>query len=195
MPAPRLSAVVQACGVFRRGARCGSVSLAWRRLDLLGRKRSRQRWGAGLTGSGCGALRAGFAGLDALVVEEQSNGSEVRHDDEDGIEQGLCDPSVRQAELGIVDGRGLWLRQSLKGALIVEKLQAGRLPPGQATCPSSATRRTPLAVLGGGMVGHPKVWRCAGTQAGSAPDSGRSTGQSRSACDWPPKAAPPRGPL
>ncbi|APS18160.1 hypothetical protein TK78_03770 [Streptomyces sp. Tue 6075] len=79
------------------------MSLAWRRLDLLGRKRSRQVRVGGLTGLGCGALRAGFAGLDALVAEEPSDGPEVRHEDDDGMEQGLRDASVRQAELGIVD--------------------------------------------------------------------------------------------
>lgn len=87
---------------FQGVERGGGVSLAWRRLDLLGRKRSRQGRVRGLTGLGCGALRAGFAGLDALVAEEPSDGSEVRHEDDDGIEQGLCDASVRQAELGAV---------------------------------------------------------------------------------------------
>lgn len=87
---------------FQGAERGGGVSLAWRRLGLLGRKRRRRRVG-GFTGLGSGALRAGFAGLDALVAEEPSDGSEVRHEDDDGIEQGLCDASVRQAELGIPD--------------------------------------------------------------------------------------------
>ncbi|GAA3292947.1 hypothetical protein [Streptomyces cinereospinus] len=104
--------------------------------DLLGRKRSRQGRVRRLTGLGYGALRAGFAGLDALVAEEPSDGSEVRHEDDDCIEQGLRDASVRQAELGIVDAVEGGLLEVAVAALVLAA-QSGPGGTGQRSSRSS----------------------------------------------------------
>lgn len=107
----------------------GGASLTWRRLGLPGRKRFRPGWVGGLAALGCGTRRADSARLDALVAAEPFDGSEIRHEDDHGVEQCLRDAAVGQAKLGVVDAiEGGLLEVAVAALVLAAQPGPGLLP-------------------------------------------------------------------